>query len=340
MKIDVIHLQNLNRYKIVIFCVFLFLFGNGEVHAQQFATMLSPAQSHIIAKPGAEIIIPYTLTNTGDPVVIKLRVYGLAITDSKGSYELIPVDPSPSGTELPHFSTSDPILTLDSPFLVSSQEAVEFDLVIRTNEDIKEHDYYFSLVAEAEPAEGFEDTSRIILQNGIGSAIYLSLSADGNLDIDGEIALFEVRPQYSFQLLNHRIAFIDSFQPIPIILTVANTGDRIFPVSGQISVKSQQKAETIVIPIANQYILANSQRLLTSQPSDNQLQADSVTTALLPGSFMGLYQAQTYIRVGHNPDQLTAATNYVIFPFRYMTIGLIVFLLPLSAYIIIRYVKN
>jgi len=293
------------------------------VHAQQFAFSLNPSQNHVIAKPGATIILPYILTNTGDPTVMKLQVYLLTSNDSTGSYELIPYNSDVP--DFPQFTTSDVTLKIDEPFLISSREAVEFDLIMKSNENIAEGDYYFTLVAETEPTEGFGDTSSLILESGIGSNIYLSITKDGRLQTNGEITQFTVQPQYSFRFGNKEIAFFDSFEPVPVLLTVANKGKRVLQASGTITVQPKLNSETTVIPISKQYILANSQRLITGTSSESIKTSDS-NTAILPGTFMGSYTAQANLQIGDDTEQSNVSIQYYVFPFTY-TVAFILFMI-------------
>src|SRR5690606_36315760 len=81
--------------------VFLFLPAS-VVHSQQFSFSLAPQKQEVIAKPGAQIILPYHLTNLGDPTVVQLEAYLLQVADANGTYELVPYyadNPAP-----PHIS--------------------------------------------------------------------------------------------------------------------------------------------------------------------------------------------------------------------------------------------
>ncbi len=307
-----------------------------NVQAQQFSFSLQPAQNHVIAKPGTTMVLPYKLTNTGDPIVVKLQPYILTVKDSTGSYELIPYHSDIPN--FPQFNTSDAALKLGEPFLISSQEAIEFDLIVITNENIEEKDYYFTFVAELEPTEGFEDTSRIILQSGLGSNIYLSITKDGNIQNTGEVTQFNVQPQYSFHVGNRKIALFDSFQPIPISLTVANKGQRILQTSGSVSVHSSMSSETIVIPISEQYILANSQRLIAGSGNEGILSSDD-NTAILPGRFIGAYSAQLALQIGDDSEQQIATVHYYVFPLRYSAYGLILLTILLLIPRLLRFKK-
>lgn len=304
-----------------VFITFLILVPQLQnVQAQQFAFSLQPAQNHVIAKPGASMVLPYKLTNTGDPTVVKLQPYILTVKDSTGSYELIPYHSDIPN--FPQFGTSDAALKLGEPFLISSQEAIEFDVIIVTNENIEERDYYFTFVAELDPTEGFKDTSRIILQSGIGSNIYLSITKDGSIQSTGEITQFNVQPQYNFNVRNHKIALFDSFQPVPIFLTVVNKGQRILQTSGSVSIRSSMSSETTVIPISEQFVLANSQRLIAGK-NEGILSSDD-NSVTLPGTFIGAYSAQLAIHIGNTSEQEIITVHYYVFPFRYSAYGLII----------------
>lgn len=319
--------QNILRAALMLGIILFIIPILQSVQAQQFSFSLKPAQNHVIAKPGATAVLPYTLTNTGDPTVVKLQPYLLSVKDSSGSYDLIPYHSDLPG--FPQFTTSDAALKIGEPFLISSQEAVEFDLIIATNANMEEGDYYFTFVVESEPTEGFEDTSHIILQSGIGSNIYLSISSDGKIKSSGEITQFNVQPQYTFKLGERQIALFDSFHPVPLLLTVVNKGNRLTHASGNISVSTNMSSEATVIPIPEQFVLANSQRLLTGS-SMNDVQSTEANTVIVPGAFIGAFTAHANLQIGADPQQ-NLTIQYYVFPFRYSAYMLMLLLILIAS---------
>ncbi len=331
------HIIRNTAHNIGVFVVLsLFVSQISIVQAQQFSFSLKPAQNHVIAKPGASIVLPYTLVNTGDPTVVKLQPYLLSVKDSGGSYDLIPY--YSDVPDFPVFTTSDAALRIGEPFLISAQEAIEFDVIVVTNEHLKEGDYYFTFVVESEPTEGFEDTSHISLQSGIGSNIYLSISKDGNLSSSGEITQFSVQPQFTLSLGNRQLALFDSFQPVPILLTVANKGKRILQASGTLSVQSNLASRATFIPIPEQYILADSQRLLAGTSTGSIIQ--ETHTAVIPGSFIGSYTVSANVQIGNDAEPKNVSVQYYVFPFRYLAYLLIVFVFILIAPRILHLIKK
>lgn len=323
---------------IAVLSIFLLVAAHiNTVNAQPFSFTLQPAYNQVIARPGSSAILPYTLTNTGDPTVVTLKVYFLSMKDSTGSYELIPYNSDIPN--LPQFTTSDSALNLNEPFLIASQEAIEFDLIMTTAAETEERDYYFTFVVESEPSEGFEDTSRIILQSGIGSNIYLSVSTSGSIQSAGEITQFTVQPQYTFRFGNHEIALFDSYQPVPLLLTVANKGERIFQTSGTITVERALQRESLVISIPKQHILANSQRLINATSIEN-IRVSETSTALLPSAFIGAYTASTNLQIGTENTQTNVSTHFYVFPFKYTLYLLIVFFAIMTTPFIIRSFKK
>ncbi|QQS44629.1 hypothetical protein IPM65_03455 [Candidatus Roizmanbacteria bacterium] len=337
MKIIPYIIRNTTHIIGVFVVLSLFVSQISIVQAQQFSFSLKPAQNHVIAKPGASIVLPYTLVNTGDPTVVKLQPYLLSVKDSGGSYDLVPY--YSDVPDFPVFTTSDAALRIGEPFLISAQEAIEFDLIVVTNENLKEEDYYFTFVVESEPTEGFEDTSHISLQSGIGSNIYLSISKDGNLSSSGEITQFSVQPQFTFSLGNRQLALFDSFQPVPILVTVANKGKRILQTSGTLSVQSNLSTGATVIPIPEQYILADSQRLLSGTSTENNL-ISNTNTAIVSGSFIGSYTVRADLQIGNDAEQQNVSVRYYVFPFRYSAYVLILFVMLLATPRILRLLRK
>src|SRR5690606_33314975 len=162
------------------------------------------------------------------------------------------------------------------------------------------------------------DTSRIILQGGIGSPIYLSVTSNAWLEEKGEVSLFDVKSDYSFQIGQRNIAVLDSFHPIPIVLTVSNTGNRIIQPSGQIIVRQNYTSRTETVTLPKQYVLTGSQRILKGSPGDESVDQQTGTTVILPGQFMGVFKAEAFVNIAKSTTQQKKEIYFLIFPFTYM----------------------
>src|SRR3989338_3635612 len=74
-------------FLMIVLCV---LFIHPVAHASQFSFSQSPQSHEVVAKPGSTVVLPFTLTNVGDPSVMELHVYVVTIEDTTGAYGIVP----------------------------------------------------------------------------------------------------------------------------------------------------------------------------------------------------------------------------------------------------------
>jgi len=288
------------------------LFFTPSVHASQFSFSQSPQSHEVMAKPGSTVILPYTLTNVGDPSVMQLQIYALSVKDSQGSYEIIPH--YSDNPEKIQFYLNNSLHSLQEPFFMNTSEAISYEIAIQVPENVREGDYYFAVVGQTEQNEGFVDTSTVFLQGGVGSIIYLSVSSDGSLNQAGNITQFGVQSNHSIVWGNTEYRIFDSFADIPIVLSVANTGVNYFQAKGTVSVRPILFGSgSFIIDLVPAYLLSDSSKVMLSTKSSNRS-----NTATIQAPFIGVFTAQAVVNVGTSAHTQISNISYLVFPFMYV----------------------
>lgn len=295
------------------------LFVPQTVCASQFSFSQSPQIHDVIAKPGSTVVLPFTLTNAGDPSVMKLQVYTLAIKDSVGSYELTPYySDNPVRIQ---FNLNNSPYSIDESFFMNTSEAIGYEIAVYIPEGMPEGDYYFAVVGETEQNEGFVNTSNIFLQGGVGSLVYLTISSNGSLDQSGTITQFDVQSNKKITWMGKTYRIFDSFAAIPFVLNVANTGANHFQAEGTISVRPRIfGSNSHLVSIHPTYLLSDTSKGIISTQSRSR-----ENTAVLQAPFIGVYSAQAVVKVGVAETTLMSDLTYIVFPYTYVgvTIGMI-----------------
>jgi len=296
----------MSNYKQLFYSIFTFVFilltltfNVGNVNAQAFSLSQSPEYYYVIAHPGSSLTLPFTLTNSGDPIVLKLVPYQMRTTGSDERFELSEINLE---SEL-----APQVKLVSEPFLAKTAEMFSYNAEITVPETVTGGDFYFTVMAESEPNEGFEDVSTINVKGRVGSVIFMTVTRDGALDQKGSIALFDTQIP-SISIFGKPFKFLDSYQKIPLILTVVNKGENVFQAQGTISIKSNSKKriDSSTHFLTPRYITSNSQ--ITLQISDD-------TDIKAP--FFGFMTAKASVYIGHLEEPLTATTSYIVLPIKY-----------------------
>ena len=313
------------RFKYMRYTFFMVVLGSlfipRVVHASQFSFSQSPQSHEVMAQPGKTVILPYTLTNVGDPSVMELQIYALSVKDSQGSYEIIPH--YSDNLEKIQFYLSNSQHTLQEPFFMNTSEAITYEIAIHIPENVREGDYYFVVVGQTEQNEGYVDTSTIFLQGGVGSIIYLSVSSDGSLNQAGNITQFGVQSNHSIIWKNTEYRVFDSFADIPIVLSVVNSGMNYFQAIGTISVRPTLfESGSLVIDLVPTHLLSDSSKIILSTKSLNKS-----NTATIRAPLIGVFTAQAVVAMGTSANTQISNVSYVVFPFTYIlyVVGTVLF---------------
>jgi hypothetical protein len=278
------------------------------VNAQVTSLSISPPLIETIIKPGKSILIAYTISNHGDPVILKPHISSLEIKEN-GKIVFKEAE-SPV-----RFSLDNSDLALEQPFFLKTAGRQQLLLRIRIPEGAPEGDYYHSLVVESQPPPLIEGVSSTRNKVSISSNILITTTQTGNLNLNGKIIRFESLPRFKLNLFGKRINIFDSNDKIPLLLILKNTGKNFFQPQGEINLQGNfgERAKYDLVPVN---ILANSQRLIPATPSAeiNSPQTNSLT---LMGFFVGRYQLSTTIKLG-NAKLLYAHTDFIALPFRFL----------------------
>jgi len=334
-------------FLILVFVLTLCFPKTIHAQSQSFSFSLTPTELELITSKNKTIPLTYTLTNTGDPTVIMIKAYRFEITDSQGNYTLLPYDTSlldfptisPVGSEPGSIRDGQSIL-LEKPILVNSQEAIEFDLEVTVGLNVSERDFYIALVVESVPSGGFTDANYIVLQGGVGSLLYISVSEEGTRIQKGSVSLFDVKSPYSFTLGNSTYRLFDSYQNIPLIVRVANQGDRLFRSSGQLLMTHFGASSPQNIVLKELTIPSGSERNLVPIDNKKYVIQENDGAIILPGSIAGVTTIHAFIQIGDESSRRTPAITYITFPFRATLVMMGAFCTSLIGLLLIRYVKQ
>lgn len=311
----------------------LFFVSCNAVQAQQFETSLAPSDYEVVAQPGSTMNLSYTFTNTGDPAVFKLKTYLVVPDPQTGESSLLPYS-SENLPDFPQFAVESRDVFLDSPILLSSQEAIEFVIRLTIPEALPENEYTFALVGESEPVEGFEDQNRILLQGGVGSLIHLIVTREASFERTGSVTLFDIAGGFEFQLGETQIHISDSRNNVPIILRARSAGTLSVPVAGQIIITPQWGA-TFTLPLHKQRILAGSEKLILGDITHDT----DASTEFAP-SIINVYRLESYIQFDTAAPSDAQKLYLIVLPLQTLGIFGIAGVLIFLVFLLLRYVKK
>ena len=295
-----------------------------SIHAQELSSSIAPSEYEVVARPGSTVRVPVTITNNADPMILRSRAYHVTISNTRGDYQLVPYySDSP---QLPVITTSSKEYGLDTPFLLDSREALEFDIILELPSDMREQDYIFAIVSESETSQGFSDLNRIQVQGGVGSLIYVSVSSDGLIKEQGTITQFDLQAPYSFRIAGKRYAFFDSLQEIPLVLRIGNTGPHLIHASGTLILNSSLTKEPLSIKLPETRVFAGTDRAIITEP--------------IHLGYVDLFSIESYISIGGNPPGKPQMVYGVVFPFISVLLVGAIFITGSVMYILIKYVKK
>lgn len=299
--------------KLKIFSV-LILFGLGicvavrPIYAQTFSLTVSPPIIELTIKPDKSVVIAYTITNTGDPMVLKpyvrpfspINVYGeLAVADEFSG----PI----------RFNLENSNIQLDTPFFLKNGGKQQLLLKIRVPEGTPEGDYYYSFLAENVPGKLAEGTSQPITQGAIGSNILISVTNTGVFESNAHISQFKVDAPYTLSLFGKKISMFESSDTIPVRLIAQNNGKGLIKPEGKITLSGDFGEETSY-DILPENILSNSSRLLHATPSAKLLSKEE--SLIIEGFHMGKYVLRTSMHFGVKNQPVQSSVVFYAFPIK------------------------
>ncbi len=311
----------MNYLKVLIIAASILIIPQ-TTYAQSFSISLNPEKHEIISRPGKTITLPYSLANLGDPQLLTFNVYSLKVVDTFGNSELLPYK---QGSNTPQFAVINSAMELGKPFLMNGKSTVLFDVEITIPESAENKDYYVTFVAESEGMKSSEGTSSIQIDGGIGSHILLTVTDSGQINQTAQIAQFEIPNEPSITIRGEKYSLIDSYNPIPFILTIVNTGNNYIKTTGII-----QSGSELPLKLPETIILSNSQREISSS---RQL------TKLSSSHIFGIEKITATIKVGES-QVLYANANIIVLPVKIIVITGLLFITAFSVSIFIKKQKK
>lgn len=286
----------------------------GPVQAQQLTLSISPPLVETIIKPGKSILIGYTISNLGDPIIISPHVRPFAPQGIYGNLVL--------GEELEgpiRFNLDNSNIKLEDTFFLQSNEGQQLLLKIRVPEGTPEGDYYYTFYVENDLGKPIEGRDAARTQARVGTNILITVTESGQVDIGGSIGELSVIPRTTFSLFGTEMTFFESTDVIPVQLILQNTGRHLVKPEGDI-VLSGSLGERAKFAVQPQNILSQSSRLVVATPSatldPNNDKRIKPASMYLSGFFVGKYTLTADIDFGFGTEPHTASTTFYAFPFK------------------------
>ncbi len=298
----------------------LVLLTASQVEAQSYSFQLAPQLHEIVSQRGKKVVLPYTLTNIGDPQVIRLSIYTLQIKDNEGNYD---IDPYLAKENNISFQIVGGSVALDEPILIKNNEKLDFDIEMDIPPSINERDYAFSLIAETETQHGFSNANEILLQGGIGSNILLTVTDSGLIDSKGQIIQYDILSPKSITYKGKKIFFFNSNEAVPVLLIAANKGKNYTKASGSLTLipqYSDKKSERPSYTIQPQYMFSGSQRILhtSKDPACDNNKTDicnKTHSIVFNAPVLGIFRLAAVVSFGENSQIGYDNITFVSFPF-------------------------
>lgn len=289
-------------------CALVLLGLPTQSHAQTFSLTVSPPVIELTIKPDKSVVIAYTITNTGDPMVLKSYVRPFI---PNGVYGELAVADEFSGPI--RFNLENSNIQLDTPFFLKSGGKQQLLLKIRIPEGTPEGDYYYSFLSENVPGKLAEGSSQPITQGAIGSNLLISVTNTGVFESNAHISQFKVNAPYSFSLFGKKILMFESSDPIPVRLIAQNNGKGLIKPEGTITLKGSF-AEDASYNILPENILSNSSRLLHATPSAKLLSKEE--SLIIEGFHIGKFVLRSTINFGVKNQPIQSSVTFYAFPIK------------------------
>lgn len=318
----------------IIFSLYtLYYILNTPVLAQQVSLSISPPLLEVLIKPGKSIMVAYNLVNSGDPVNINVKMASFEPKDNIGNVRIKDQIEGPI-----RFNLDNSDIELNTPFFLKSSSTQQLLLRIRVPENIKNGDYYYTLLAETVPSASIEGIGSAQAKATIGANILITVTDSGVVEVKPSVTLFSTRGGLAF---GQDLKIFDSFDNIPVVLIIENKGKNLIKPQGEITLRGSFGL-TSKYDIVSKNILSESQRLVEATPSaDINCKGQACLTPaslVVSGFFVGLYHLSANIGFGENSPQIFATTSFFAFPFK-LLFGLIIVIIG-TIYIIKRFFSD
>lgn len=289
------------KKSIAVFLFLLLFLFSSTVHAGDVNITIGPHAVGVLARPGTVVRVPFTITNSSDsqyvkPILLRARETGTAAQLEYDAISTIPLQAA-------YFEGEEQI---GQSILLDKGRARTLIYQLELSDSVKVGDYLLAAGVETQPdhlSSAFSLRSKVRLL----APILLTVSRTGSVDINGTIQSFTTgNKQY----------FFDSFDSIPLDLTIANIGRNAFRAGGTILVRNGF-GQSATYDLNERVIFAGGSRSLSLRQSDTE----GVT---IHGFFVGTYTVSASVVLTDGTVQLTKSTTFYAFPFKIMFFGLMV----------------
>lgn len=295
-------------FGMLCFLTSAFLLMAPPARAQKISLSITPPIIELLIKPGKSVVIAYTVSNLGDPTVIKSYVRPFT---AYGNYGDLTISTEFEGPIRFNFENSN--IGLDQPFFLESKQGQQLLLKIRVPDGTPEGDYYYSLLAENQPGRLVEGSSVPQTQAVIGAHILITVSESGVRDIQPVIRQFSVKPRYDISIFGRRLLLFESSDTIPVRLVVENQGNNMITPEGKITLNGtlEKNKEFTILP---EHILSNTARLLHATPSA-QIK-DRTISLQIEGFHIGKYTLTSNVNFTGSKNPIRATVSFYALPIK------------------------
>lgn len=298
-------------YRMLFVMLFIFFIPTA-VHAQEVQLGITPLKYSLIAKPGASISLPFTLTNYADATLVTHQIVRVEKTDSLGNYTLLPLEET---NQHPQFSLEE---LSDEPFLLLAKEKFTTLATITVPSETKEGDYYYALVLQTQYSQGFETTSSIQMSGGIALPVFITVSNTGSVKYKLSEPSIHLDDTFHLPFVSKDIFFLDSRHAIKGEIIIENTGNNMAEITPSLLFDNKK------LPLAQGTILAHSRK--------------NFKFTHTPTPLFGTHMLKT--SNGNSQLTQTSQLQLITFPFAYFFILLTILVISLFSYIIYKRYTN
>ncbi len=284
-----------------------------NAHAQQVTLSMNPPIVEAVIKPGKTIVIAYTVTNSGDPVTVRMKIRTFSPQGQNGALTISDDLEGPV-----RFSLDNANLQFDQPLLMRSGAAQQAVVRMRIPEGTPEDDYYYVFLAETESSPGVNGSSGSTAKASIGSPLLVTVTESGKVQIKGDIASLHIPSRFQITFQNKTYHIIDSSDKIPVSLTIRNNGNNLFKPEGTLSLQGWS-GDTLKRSIVPQNVLSQSERKLNCTPD-----------CIFSGFFIGPYRIIASVKLSETNPALSAEIPMVGIPFKVLSAVVLTSLITLG----------
>lgn len=308
-------------------------------YAQQLSLSITPPLVEMVIKPGKSLLIAYTLTNYGDPLIMKSYILPFEPRDELGNIRLKNRFEGPV-----RFNLDNSEISLNQSYVLKSGGSQQLLLFVRVPEGAPEGDYYYTFLSESQPPPTIEGVALSRSKASIGANLLITVTNSGHTEYKAAVTGFDILPRYKISLFNKTLNLVDSNDIVPIKLIVSNYGKNVVKPQGTIELKSVF-GERSVYDLLPQNILSGGQRLLSATPSA-QIDCDASNkpatcmqtfTLILKSFFVGRYSLNAVIQFGEDTPTIYGSATFLALPLKFL-LALIVILIIIIT--IIKLKKN